>query len=55
MNWFTMPLAVNDSASYLVRFLLAKRDMGCAEAGEMPNFSEDELLLSAKIASFLTR
>jgi hypothetical protein len=32
------------------------RDVGCAEVGEIPNFSEDELPLSARIgASFLTK
>ena len=31
------------------------RDLGCAEVGEIPNFSEDEPMLSARIvASFLT-
>ena len=39
---------------YLARLLLAVRDMGCAEVGELP-FSEGELVLSARIgASFRT-
>ena len=32
----------SDSAFYLVRLLLAVRDLGGAEVGKMPNFSEDE-------------